>query len=64
MRSTPSDWEYESAYWLKPFLERLGHKARPPLMCPLYVTGLIPWTRRSQERSANGIVARGPGDHD
>jgi hypothetical protein len=30
----------ELGRWLKPFLERLGHKARRR-MCPLYVTGLI-----------------------
>jgi len=24
MRGTPSDWKDELAYWLKPFLERLG----------------------------------------
>ena len=40
MRSTPSDWKDELAYWLKPFLEHLGHKARRR-MCPLYVRGLI-----------------------
>jgi hypothetical protein len=39
MRSTLSDWEVELARWLKPFLERLRHKARRR-MCPLYVTGL------------------------
>ena len=40
MRSTLSGWEVELAQWLKPFLDRLGHKARRR-MCPLYVTGLI-----------------------
>jgi carboxymethylenebutenolidase len=27
MRSTLSGWEVELAQWLKPFLDRLGHKA-------------------------------------
>ena len=33
-------WEDEAGRWLKPFLDRLGHKARLR-MCPLYVSGLI-----------------------
>ena len=40
MRSTLSGWEVELAQWLKPFLDRLGQKARRR-MCPLCVTGLI-----------------------
>jgi hypothetical protein len=40
MRCRLSDWEVELAQWLKPFLDRLGHKARRR-MCPLYVMGLI-----------------------
>ena len=40
MVGTPSNWEDELRGWLKPFLERLGHKARRR-MCPLYVAGLI-----------------------
>ena len=39
MRSTLSGWEVELALWLKPFVERLGHKARRR-MCPLYVCRL------------------------
>ena len=35
-----SDWKDELGRWLKPFLDRLGHKARRQ-MCPLYVSGLI-----------------------
>jgi hypothetical protein len=35
-----SDWEEELGRFLKPFLDRLGHKARRQ-MCPLYVSGLI-----------------------
>ena len=33
------DWKEELGRWLKPFLDRLGHKARRQ-MCPLYVSGL------------------------
>ena len=42
-----SDWSDELLEWLKPFLSRLGHKARRR-MCPLYVAGLIgPGDRKS-----------------
>ena len=42
-----SDWKDELGRWLKPFLDRLGHKARRQ-MCPLYVSGLIgPGDRKS-----------------
>ena len=34
------DWRDELGRWLKPFLDRLGHKARRR-MCPFYVSGLI-----------------------
>lgn len=34
------DWKKELGRFLKPFLDRLGHKARRQ-MCPLYVSGLI-----------------------
>ena len=41
------DWKEELGRWLKPFLDRLGHKARRQ-MCPLYVSGLIgPGDRKS-----------------
>jgi SRSO17 transposase len=41
------DWRDELGRWLKPFLDRLGHKARRR-MCPLYVSGLIgPGDRKS-----------------
>src|SRR5262245_413059 len=33
------DWRDELGRWLKPFVDRLGHKARRR-MCPLYVSGL------------------------
>ena len=35
-----SNWQAELGRWLKPFLDRLDHKARRQ-MCPLYVSGLI-----------------------
>ena len=42
-----SDWKKELGRCLKPFLDRLGHKARRR-MCPLYVSGLIgPGDRKS-----------------
>ena len=38
--------------WLKPFVEKLGHKRRRQ-MCPLYVAGLIgPGDRKSIEPMA------------
>ncbi len=41
------DWRAELGQFLKPFLDRLGHKARRE-MCPLYVSGLIgPGDRKS-----------------
>jgi hypothetical protein len=48
------DWKEELRRWLKPFLDRLGHKARRQ-MCPLYVSGLIgPGDRKSIQRLALG----------
>src|ERR1700737_1079489 len=42
-----SDWKREFGRFLKPFLDRFGHKARRQ-MCPLYVSGLIgPGDRKS-----------------
>ena len=40
MVGTTSNWEDELRGWLKPFVDRLGHKSRRR-MCPLYVAGLI-----------------------
>jgi hypothetical protein len=61
MRSTLSSWEVELVQWLKPFLDRLGHKARRR-MCPLYVTGLIgPGDRKSVQPMAARLA---PGDYD
>lgn len=58
---TKSDWEGELGLWLKPFLDRLGHKARRR-MCPLYVSGLIgPGDRKSVQPMAERLA---PGDYD
>ena len=56
-----SDWKDELGRWLKPFLDRLGHKARRQ-MCPLYVAGLIgPGDRKSVQPMAE---RHAPGDYD
>ena len=56
-----SKWEDELGGWLKPFLDRLGHKARRR-MCPLYVAGLIgPGDRKSVQPMAERLA---PGDYD
>jgi SRSO17 transposase len=61
MVGTASDWQDELGRWLKPFLDRLGHKARRR-MCPLYVAGLIgPGDRKSVQPMAERLV---PGDYD
>jgi SRSO17 transposase len=47
-----ADWDAALTDWLKPFVERLGHKKRRQ-MCPLYVAGLIgPGERKSIEPMA------------
>jgi SRSO17 transposase len=54
-------WEGELGQWLKPFLERLGHKARQR-MCPLYIAGLIgPGDRKSVAPMAERFA---PDDYD
>src|ERR671910_2873398 len=51
-----SDWKDELGRWLKPFLDRLGHKARRQ-MCPLYVSGLIgPGDRKSIQPMAKQLA--------
>src|SRR6478752_5905580 len=61
MVSRTSDWRGELGRWLKPFLDRLGHKSRRQ-MCPLYVAGLIgPGDRKSIQPMA-ARVARGEYD--
>ena len=50
------DWRDELGRWLKPFLARLGHKARRQ-MCPLYVSGLIgPGDRKSVQPMAKRLA--------
>ena len=50
------DWREELGRWLKPFLDRLGHKARRQ-MCPLYVSGLIgPGDRKSIQPMAKRLA--------
>src|SRR6266487_4199499 len=61
MADTRVGWEGELGRWLKPFLERLGHKARQR-MCPVYVAGLIgPGDRKSVQPMAERFA---PGDYD
>src|SRR6201993_2815963 len=61
MGGRTSDWKPELGRWLKPFLDRLGHKARRR-MCPLYVAGLIgPGDRKSVQPMAERLA---PGDYD
>ena len=56
-----SDWREELGRFLKPFLDRLGHKARRQ-MCPLYVSGLIdPGDRKSIQPMAERL---GFGEYD
>ena len=61
MVDTTSDWKDELGRWLRPFLDRLGHKARRR-MCPLYVAGLIgPGDRKSVQPMAERLA---PGEYD
>src|SRR5213078_2339126 len=53
-------WTEELERWLKPFLNRLAHKARRR-MCPLYVAGLIgPGERKSIQPMAERLVPGAP----
>jgi SRSO17 transposase len=61
MGGRTSDWKPELGRFLKPFLDRLGHKARRQ-MCPLYVSGLIgPGDRKSIQPMAKRLAL---GDYD
>ena len=61
MGGRTSDWKEELGRFLKPFLARLGHKARRQ-MCPLYVSGLIgPGDRKSIQPMAERLAL---GDYD
>src|SRR5215510_9968380 len=56
MVSGTSDWKDELGRFLKPFLDRLGHKARQQ-MCHLYVSGLIrPGDRKSIQPMAEQLA--------
>jgi SRSO17 transposase len=56
MVGATSDWKVELGRFLKPFLDRLGHKARRQ-MCPLYVSGLIgPGDRKSIQPMAKRLA--------
>src|SRR6266705_5503675 len=56
MAGTILDWRKELERWLKPFLERLGHKTRRR-MCPVYVSGLIgPGDRKSIQPMAERLA--------
>src|SRR6516225_8342116 len=58
MVSRTWDWRDELGRWVKPFLDRLGHKARRQ-MCPLYVSGLIgPGDRKSVQPMAKRLALR------
>src|SRR4029077_17369459 len=60
MAGTILDWREELRRWLKPFLERLSHKARRR-MCPLYVSGLIgPGDRKSIQPMAERLAVGSP----
>src|SRR5437868_7376248 len=61
MVNARSKWEDELGRWPKPFLDRLGHKARRR-MCPLYVAGLI---GPGERKSVQPMASRSPGaDYD
>ena len=61
MVGTTPNWKDELGRWLKPFLNRLGHKARRQ-MCPLYVAGLLgPGDRKSVQPMAERLA---PGGYD
>src|ERR1700739_5034604 len=51
---TMTEWENELERWLKPFLDRLGHKTRQR-MCPLYVAGSVPAIVKAFSRWRNAL---------
>jgi SRSO17 transposase len=56
MAGTMLDWRKELERWLRPFLERLGHKTRRR-MCPVYISGLIgPGDRKSIQPMAERLA--------
>ena len=57
-----AEWEDEPERWLKPFVDRLGHKTRQR-MCPLYIAGLIgPVDRKSTQPMAERLATGSVGD--
>src|SRR6187200_348774 len=56
MAKATLDWMKDLERWLRPFLGRLGHKARRR-MCPAYVSGLIgPGDRKSVQPMAERLA--------
>src|SRR5947209_19455540 len=53
------DWNDELGRWLKPFVDRLGHRARRR-MCPLYVSGLIGPGDRKSVHGSQGAATHVP----
>jgi hypothetical protein len=49
-----SDWRKELGRFLKPFLDRLGHKARRQ-MCPVYVSGSLASTKSRSAPTAETL---------
>jgi SRSO17 transposase len=56
MAGAALDWTKDLERWLRPFLDRLGHKTRRR-MCPAYVSGLIgPGDRKSIQPMAERLA--------
>ena len=52
MVDTTSKWEDELGRWLKPFLDRLGHKARRRMCNASHTSATAkPWPRKANSRS-------------
>ena len=64
MRSILSGWEVDLTRWLKPFLDRLGHKARRQMRSAAIATctALLlscAFTAQAQEKVSDGVVKIG-----
>ena len=56
MGGATADWTKDLERWLRPFLDRLGHKTRRR-MCPAYLSGLIgPGERKSIQPMAERLA--------
>jgi SRSO17 transposase len=56
MGGATADWTKDLERWLRPFLDRLGHKTRRQ-MCPAYLSGLIgPGERKSIQPMAERLA--------